>query len=107
MYSDGHPTEILTKWESISVVDPFEVPAQSIKQSHSGMPPFGEENGRLLLPAALSVATAVRRLWYLFWNRVYPAIGGLESCFRRRIASGQALELTSTQTLPCAGWRVK
>ena len=60
MYSDGYPSKIPLKWETISLVDPREVPTVNLGHSHSEVPPFGEKNGRPHFPSFLSVATAVR-----------------------------------------------
>lgn len=64
MQPDSYTTAVVTKWESISIVDPLEFPLQRISQVHPGAPPFGEGNGRLLVPF-LGVAAFVRTLRYL------------------------------------------
>jgi hypothetical protein len=65
MYPDGYPAAILIKRKLVFVVNSFEPPRQRIDQPHSKAPRCEEENGILLFPFLLSVATCVRRLRYL------------------------------------------
>ena len=87
MHPDGYPAAILTKRETISVVNPLKLLIQRIGYVHPETAPFEEENWRLLVPFLLRVATFVRRLWYHHWYRGWGARATLTMLFRGGIVS--------------------
>ena len=67
MYPDGYPAAVITKRETVSVVDSLESHVQRVVQFHPEAPVFGKKNGRLFV-SPLSVSAFVKMLWNLLWK---------------------------------------
>lgn len=65
IHPDSYPTTVIPNGGTVPVADSLKVLRQCVDHFHPGVPIFGEENGRLLVPF-LSVAALVRTLRYLF-----------------------------------------
>lgn len=64
MYSNRYPAAVCAKGGIVPAADPLKLFLPRIRQFHSGAVLREEENGLLLVPFLLSVATFVRWLWH-------------------------------------------